>query len=68
MMIARAVFASADRLLSAKSPNLHLHLLLKLTREVGAAIAVPEPPESIVALGRERPTKFAGAARQLVKP
>jgi hypothetical protein len=42
LLIARAVFASADHLVSAKSPNLHLHL--ELTREIGAAIDLPEPP------------------------
>jgi hypothetical protein len=67
LMIARTVFASADHLVSAKSPN--LHLLLRLTREIGAAIALPEPPESIVALAAEKgSTKLAVAARQLVKP
>jgi hypothetical protein len=66
LMIARAVFASADHLVSAKSPN--LHLLLELTREIGAAIALPEPPESIVALAAEKgSTKLAAAARQLVE-
>jgi Family of unknown function (DUF6493) len=66
-MIARTLFASADRLVSAKSPN--LHLLLELTREIGAAIALPESPESIVALaGGKGSTKLAAAARQLVKP
>jgi hypothetical protein len=49
------------------SPN--LHLLLELTREMGAAVALPEPPESIVALAAEKgSTKLAVAARQLVKP
>jgi len=66
-MIVRSVFASADRLVSAKSPN--LHLLLELTRELGAAIALPELPESIVALAAAKgSTKLAAAARQLVKP
>jgi hypothetical protein len=66
-MIVRTVFAAADRLVSAKSPN--LHLLLELTREIGAAIALPELPESIVALAAEKgSTKLAAAARQLVKP
>jgi hypothetical protein len=66
-MIVRSVFAAADRLVSAKSPN--LHLLLELTREIGAAIALPSLPESIVALAAEKgSTKLAAAARQLVKP
>jgi uncharacterized protein DUF6493 len=66
-MIARTVFASADRLVSAKSAN--VHLLLELTRELGAAIALPEPPPSIVALAAEKgSTKLVTAARQLVKP
>jgi hypothetical protein len=66
-MILRTVFAAADRLVSAKSPN--LHLLLELTREIGAAIALPELPQSIVALAAEKgSTKLAAAARQLVKP
>jgi hypothetical protein len=65
-MIARVVFASAGHLVSAKSPN--LHLLLELTREIGAAIALPELPESIVALAAEKgSTKLAAAARQLVE-
>jgi hypothetical protein len=59
------VFASAGRLVSADSPN--LHLLLELTREIGAAIALPEPPESIIALAAGKgSTKLATAARQLV--
>ena len=67
LMIARTVFASADRLASAKPPG--LHLLLELTREIGAAIALPEPPESIVALAAGKgSTKLEAAARQLVKP
>jgi hypothetical protein len=67
LMIARTVFASAGRLVSANSPN--LHLLLELTREIGTAIALPEPPESIVALAAGKgSTKLAAAARQLVKP
>jgi hypothetical protein len=65
-MIAKAVFASADRLVSAKPPN--LHLLLELTREIGAVITLPERPESIIALAAEKSsTKLAAAARQLVK-
>lgn len=61
------MFATADRLVSAKSPN--LHLFLELTREIGAAIALPEPPESIVALAAGKgSTKLAVAARRLVKP
>jgi hypothetical protein len=67
LMIARTVFASAGHLVSANSPN--LHLLLELTREIGAAVALPEPPESIVALAAGKgSTKLAAAARQLVKP
>jgi hypothetical protein len=67
LMIARTVFASAGRLVSARSPN--LHLLLELTREIGAAITLPEPPESIVALAAGKgSTKLAATARQLVKP
>jgi hypothetical protein len=67
LMIARAVFASAGHLVSAKSPN--LHLLLELAREIGAAVALPEPPESIVALAAEKgSTKLTAAARRLVKP
>lgn len=67
LMIARAVFASADRLMSAKPPN--RHLILELAGEIGAAIALPEPPESIVALAAEKgSTKLAVAARRLVKP
>jgi hypothetical protein len=64
-MIARAVFASADHLVPARSSN--LHLLLELTREIGAVAALPEPPESIVALAAGNgSTKLAAAARQLV--
>ena len=67
LMIASSVFASADRLVPARSPN--LHLLFELTREIGAAIALPEPPESIVALAAGKgSTKLEAAARQLVKP
>jgi Family of unknown function (DUF6493) len=67
LMIARTVFASAGHLVSANSPN--LHLLLELTREIGAAVAIPEPPEGIVALAAGKgSTKLAAAARQLVKP
>jgi Family of unknown function (DUF6493) len=66
-MIVRTVFASADRLVSAKSAN--LHLLLELVREMAAAVALPLLPESIVALAAEKgSTKLAAAARQLVKP
>jgi hypothetical protein len=66
LMIASMVFAAADRLVLAKSPN--LHLLLELTREIGAAIALPIPPQSIVALAAEKgSTKLAAAARQLVE-
>jgi hypothetical protein len=66
-MIVRTLYASADRLVSAKSPN--LHLLLELTRELGATIALPEPPDSIIALAAGKgSTKLAAAARQLVKP
>jgi hypothetical protein len=64
---ARAVFASADRLVPARPPN--LHLLLELAGEIGAAIALPEPPQSIVALAAEKsPAKLAVAARRLVRP
>jgi hypothetical protein len=67
LIIARTVFASAGHLVSADSPN--LHLLLELTREIGAAIALPEPPESIVALAAGKgSTRLAAAARQLIKP
>jgi Family of unknown function (DUF6493) len=67
LMIARTVFASAGHLVPANSPN--LHLLLELIREIGAAIALPEPPESIVALAAGKgSTKLAAAARQLIKP
>ena len=67
LMVARTVFASAGHLVSTNSPN--LHLLLELTREIGAAVALPEPPESIVALAAGKDsTKLAAAARQLVKP
>ncbi|MGH3171586.1 MAG: hypothetical protein ACRDN0_37710 [Trebonia sp.] len=56
----------ADRLMLAKSLN--LHLLLKLSRRIGPAIALPEPPESIVVLAAGKSsTKLAAAARQLVK-
>jgi len=66
LRIVRTVFASAGHLVSANSPN--LHLLLELTREIGAAIALPEPPESIVALAAGKDsTKLAAAARQLVE-
>jgi hypothetical protein len=65
LMIARTVFASAGRLVSAKPPN--LHLLLELTREIGAAIALPEPPERLVALAAGKgSTKLEAAARRLV--
>jgi hypothetical protein len=64
LIIASTVFASADRLLSAKPPN--VHLLLELTRDIGAQITLPELPESIVALAAEKgTTKLAVAARQL---
>jgi hypothetical protein len=67
LMIARTVFASADRLVSAKPPN--LGLLLELAGEIGAAITLPEPPESIVALAAEKgSTRLAVAARRLLKP
>lgn len=67
LMITQAVFASANRLVSAKSPN--LHLLLELTREIGTAIALPELPESIVALAAGKgSTKLTAAARHLVRP
>jgi hypothetical protein len=67
LIIASTVFASADRLLSAKPLN--LHLLLELTRDIGAQITVPELPESIVALAAEKgTTKLAVAARQLANP
>jgi hypothetical protein len=66
LMIVRTVFASAGHLVSANSSN--LHLLLELTREIGAAIALPEPPESIVALAAGKDsTKLAAAARRLVE-
>jgi hypothetical protein len=66
LMIARTVFAAADRLAAVKPPN--LHLLLELTREIGAVVALPEPPESIVALAAgDSSTKLATAARQLVQ-
>jgi hypothetical protein len=39
-------------------------MLLELTRETGAAIALPEPPESIVALAAEKSSaKLAAAER-----
>jgi hypothetical protein len=67
LMIARTVFASADRLVSAKPPN--LGPLLELAGEIGAAIALPEPPEGIVALAAEKgSTRLAVAARRLLKP
>jgi hypothetical protein len=67
VMIARTVFASADRLAAAKPPN--LHLLLELASEIGAVIALPELPESVVALAAEKgSTKLAAAVRRLVKP
>lgn len=66
LMIARAVFAAAGHLVSAKPPN--LHLLLELAAEIGAAIALPEPPESIVAVAAGKgSTKLAVAARRLVE-
>ena len=66
LMIARTVFASAGHLVSASPPN--LHLLLELTREIGATVALPEPPESIVALAAGKGSgKLAAAARELVK-
>ena len=65
LMIAKTVFVSASHLVSANLPN--LHLLLELTREIGAAIALPEPPESIVSLAAGKgSTKLALAARRLV--
>jgi hypothetical protein len=65
LMIARTVFASADELVPARPPN--LYLLLELAREIGAATALPEPPESIVALAAEKgSTKLAAAARQVL--
>ena len=67
LMAARAVFASADRLVPASPPN--LHLLLELTREIGAGATLPEPPESIVALAAGNDsTRLAAAARQLAEP
>jgi len=61
------MFASADRLVSAQPPN--LHLLLELAGEMGAATVLPEPPESIVALAAGKgSTKLEAAARRLVKP
>ena len=66
LIVARAVFASVDRLAPAKPSN--LHLLLELTREIGAAITLPEPPDSIAILAaRTDSTKLTAAARQLVK-
>jgi hypothetical protein len=66
LMIARTVFASAGHLVPASPPN--LHLLLELTREIGATVALPEPPESIVALAAGTgPGKLAAAARELVR-
>jgi hypothetical protein len=62
----KGVFASANRLVSAKSPN--LHLLLQLTREIGTAIALPEPPERIVALAAGKGLDQAHSRRHLVKP
>ena len=65
-MIARTVFASAARLVPAKPPN--LHLLLELSREIGAADRPAQPPESIVALAAGKgSTKLAVAARQLAE-
>jgi Family of unknown function (DUF6493) len=65
LMIARTVFASADRLVAAKPPN--LHLLLELASEIGAVIALPELPESVVALAAEKgSSKLTVAARRLV--
>lgn len=62
-IIARTVFAWADRLLSARPLN--LYLLLELSRDIGAEIALPEPPESIVALAAEKAaTRLAVAARR----
>jgi hypothetical protein len=67
LAIARTVFASAERLVSAQPPN--LHLLLELTREIGGTVALPEPPACIVALAAESGSaKLFAAARQLVKP
>lgn len=60
-MIARAVFASADQLIPAKWPG--LHLLLELAAEIGAAMPLPQSPESIVAVAAGNgSTKLAVAA------
>jgi hypothetical protein len=65
LMIARTVFASADRLVPAKPPG--LHLLLELAAEIGAVMALPKLPESVVALAAEKgSTMLAVAARRLV--
>jgi Family of unknown function (DUF6493) len=64
LMIARNVFASADRLVPAKPPG--LHLLLELAAEIGATVALPQPPESIVAVAAGKgSTKLVVAARRL---
>lgn len=66
LMITRAVFASADQLILAKRPG--LHLLLELAAEIGATMPLPQPPESIVAVAAGKgSTKLAVAARRLVE-
>ena len=64
LLITQSVFTAADRLARAKSPN--LHLLLELAAEIGAAIPLPDPPESIVTLAAAKgTTKLAVSARRL---
>jgi hypothetical protein len=66
LMIARAVFASADQLIPAKRPG--LHLLLELAAEIAATMPLPQPPESIVAAAAGMgSTKLVVAARRLVE-
>jgi hypothetical protein len=66
LMIATTVFASADRLVPAKPSG--LYLLLELAAEIGATVALPQPPESIVAVAAgQGSTKLAVAARRLAE-
>jgi len=59
-------FASADQLIPANRPG--LHLLPELAAEIGATMPLPQPPESIVAVAAGKgSTKLAVAARRLVE-
>jgi hypothetical protein len=65
---ARGFSGEGALLESLADVGLTAQLLLELTREIGAAIALPSLPESIVALAAEKgSTELAAAARQLVK-